>query len=305
LVIIKINASIGAPRPPGWDSMQRHHQHLNIPVEFVRTVVAISETGSFTKAASLLGLSQPAVSSQMKRIEHIVGGALFSKTPNGSGVTALGKLVLIQAHKILEANDQMLALGGGNKGPQLVRLGLSSLLVRSFMLHQTATSLSDVQVLSDNSYVIAKSLADGHVDIACIFEKPDMPDVTPMVISEFEDQLVWVRSKDFVLSAGAPIPIVTWAGDDWMIRTLTQKGLSYRIVFNGPDYDAKQSAVEKGVGLSALPQSLVPPTLMCAKEYYLPPLPVIKAMLCARPGLRTERAIEIQKQLASLFGKAA
>jgi DNA-binding transcriptional LysR family regulator len=283
--------------------MQRRHQHLNIPVEFVRTVVAISETGSFTKAASLLGLSQPAVSSQMKRIEHIVGGALFSKTPNGSGVTALGRLVLIQAHKILEANDQMLALGGADKGPQPIRLGLSSLLVRPFMLHQTAMSLSDVQVVSDNSSVVAKSLVDGHIDIACIFEHTDMPDVAPMVISEFEDQLIWLRSKDFVLSAGAPIPIVTWAGDDWMIRALTQKGLSYRIVFNGQDYDAKLSAVERGVGLGASPRGLVPPNLIWAKEYYLPPLPAIKALLCVRPGLRTERAVEIQKQLSWLFAK--
>lgn len=34
-----------------------HKRHLNIPIEIVRTVVAISETGSLTKAAEQLGLS--------------------------------------------------------------------------------------------------------------------------------------------------------------------------------------------------------------------------------------------------------
>ena len=34
--------------------MHRRHQHLNIPIEIVRTVVAISETGSLSKAGDRL-----------------------------------------------------------------------------------------------------------------------------------------------------------------------------------------------------------------------------------------------------------
>ena len=45
--------------------MYRRNQHVNIPIEIVRTVVAISETGSLSKAGERLGLSQPAISSQM------------------------------------------------------------------------------------------------------------------------------------------------------------------------------------------------------------------------------------------------
>ncbi len=40
----------------------------------------------------------------------------------------------------------------------------------------------------------------------------------PLIVDESEDRLAWVRSKSFVLSPGAPIPIVTWTNDDWMIR---------------------------------------------------------------------------------------
>ena len=59
--------------------MHKRHQDLNIPVEIVRTVVAMSETGSLSKAGEGLGLSQPAVSSQIHRLQSLVGGALFSK----------------------------------------------------------------------------------------------------------------------------------------------------------------------------------------------------------------------------------
>lgn len=276
--------------------------HLNIPIEIVRTIVAITETGSYSKAAARLGLSQPAVSAQLKRIQQIIGGDIFTKTSNGSSLTDLGKLVLAQARKILEGNDQLLALGGADQGPQPVRIGLSNLMVREFMKHQSAKSLEGIQIHSDNSAVLAKSLLDGHVDIACFFENNNLgPDITPLIVDEFCDQLVWVRSKDFVLSSGHPIPILTWAGDDWMMRTLNQHGLSYRIVFSGQDYDAKRSAVEAGFGLSALPRRMIPPSLVWAKEYYLPPLPEIRGILCVRAGFSSDKAVEIQNQLSSLF----
>src|ERR1700753_3640336 len=98
--------------------MHRRHQHLTIPIEIVRTVVAISETGSLTKAGDRLGLSQPAVSAQIKRIQNLLGGELFRKTPNGTVPTPLGKLVLPQARRILDANEQLLRLSGTADGQQ-------------------------------------------------------------------------------------------------------------------------------------------------------------------------------------------
>jgi hypothetical protein len=71
----------------GVCAMQRRHQNLNVPSEIVRTIVAISETGSLSKAAELLGLGQSAVSGQIKRIQSLLGGELFKKTSNGTAPT--------------------------------------------------------------------------------------------------------------------------------------------------------------------------------------------------------------------------
>src|SRR5271155_1376126 len=126
--------------------MHRRHQHLNIPIEIVRTVVAVSETGSLSKAGERLGLSQPAVSSQIKRIQNLVGGALFSKTANGSVATQLGKLVLSQSRRMLEANDQMLRLGGAAEGPQPLRLGITTLFAQEFLRKQDPETLANVVI---------------------------------------------------------------------------------------------------------------------------------------------------------------
>jgi DNA-binding transcriptional LysR family regulator len=282
--------------------MHRRHQHLNIPIEIVRTVVAIAETGSLSKAGERLGLSQPAISSQVKRLQNLVGGALFLRTANGTTTTELGKLALQQARRILEANDQLLRLGGNNVGPQPVRLGLSTLFVEEFVKHQTVETLDNIFVYTDHSLAIGRGLIDGYVDIACIYENPAVEaEIERLIVNEFEESSVWVRAREFVLSPGAPIPILTWPGDDWMIRTLTKHGLSYKIVFNSPDYHARLAATRAGIGLTAIPVRMVPPYLAIAREYYLPELPSRKSLLCVRLGLEGDQMTALVKHLSALF----
>jgi len=281
--------------------MTKHHQ-LNVPVEIVRTIVAIAETGSLSKAAERLGLSQPAVSSQIKRIQNLLGGQIFTKTANGTTSTALGKLVLNQARKMLEANDQMLRLGGSDDGLQPIRLGIATLFVQEVFQHRSAEVLADIVIHTDNSVGIARGLVDGYIDVACIYENSEIAaDISAMIINESEQHFSWVRSKDFVLRPGAPIPILTWPGEDLMIRTLTRRGMTYKIVFSSPDIHSKLAALEAGIGVAALPGRLIPPSLMQAKEYYLPELPPVKALLCARPEIDAMRSAALLKLLSSLF----
>jgi DNA-binding transcriptional LysR family regulator len=282
--------------------MHRRHQHLNIPIEIVRTVVAISETGSLSKAGDRLGLSQPAISSQVKRLQGLMGGALFLKTANGTTTTELGKLALLQARRILEANDQLLRLGGNTDGTQPLRLGLSTLFVQQFIRHQSVGSFSDIFVHTDQSVPIGRGVIDGYIDIACIFDHPTIEsEIEQLVINRMKDPLVWVRARNFVLSPGAPLPILTWPADDWMIRTLTRHGIAYKIVFSSPDYHARMAAVEAGIGLTAVPASMVPASVVRAKEYYLPELPPVDILLCARLGLETDQATAVLKQLSAMF----
>jgi len=286
--------------------MQRRYQHLNIPIEIIRTIVAISETGSLSKAAERLGISQPAISSQIKRLQSLVGGALFVKTANGTTTTELGKLALHQAKRILEANDQLLRLGGNTEGPQVLRLGLSTLFVDEFIRHQTAETHADLFIHVDHSIAIAKGLIDGYVDVGCFYDNSAIEaEVEQMVVNETEEQSVWVRSREFVLRPGAPIPILTWPGDDWMIRTLTKHGLSYKVVLFSPDYQARLAAAKAGIGLTAIPARMAPPYLVKAREYYLPELPLRKAFLCVRLGVEGNQVAAVVKQLSTLFFKGS
>jgi DNA-binding transcriptional LysR family regulator len=282
--------------------MRRRYDYLNVPIEIVRTVVAISETGSLSKAGERLGLSQPAVSAQMKRIQNLLGGEIFMKTPNGTAPTPLGKMVLSHARRMLDANDQMLRLGGATDGPQPLRFGISTFLVKQFLQHENAETMADIVMHADNSLGITKGLIDGYIDIACILETSEMAaDISDLVVNEREEPFTWVRSRDFVLSPGASIPLLTWPGDDIMIRALARKGSAYRIVFNSPDYHVKITALDRGLGLAALPSRMIPPSLVQAKEYYLPELPSVKTLLCARRELESPQAAKLLMRVSKLF----
>jgi DNA-binding transcriptional LysR family regulator len=286
--------------------LHRRYQHLNIPIEIVRTVVAIAETGSLSKAGERLGLSQPAVSSQIKRLQSLLGGSLFQKTANGTTTTELGRLAVQHARRILEANDQLLRLGGNSNTPQPLRLGLSCLFVQSYFKQLPPGPLNDVFIHVDYSAAISRGLTDGYIDVACIFENTSLePEIKQMVVNEFEEPLTWVRSRTFVLSPGAPIPILNRPGDDSIIPTLTKRGLSFKVVFNSPDYQAKLAGVRAGMGLTAIPDAFVPPDLVKAKEYYLPELPPVKGLMCVRPGVDSEHLPTLVEHLSTLFFKTS
>ena len=69
----------------------------------LKTIRAIADAGSLTRAATDPGLAQPALSAQLKRIERALGGALFERGRHGVRATAPGEPVLERSRIMLPA----------------------------------------------------------------------------------------------------------------------------------------------------------------------------------------------------------
>lgn len=65
--------------------------------------VTVARTGSVSRAAEQLNLTQPAISHQIKRLAAETGLTLFIRTANGLEITPDGASVLTKAEKVLEA----------------------------------------------------------------------------------------------------------------------------------------------------------------------------------------------------------
>src|ERR1700710_1143414 len=95
----------------------------NIPTELLRTLVAVVDLRSFTKAAQSLGVTQPAVSAQIKRLQGLLGSDLLDKSAPGVSLTSAGELVVNYARRLLSINDQILDIAGPRPAAKTVRIG--------------------------------------------------------------------------------------------------------------------------------------------------------------------------------------
>ena len=97
---------------------------LNIPTDLLRTLVAVVDLRSFTKAAQSLGVTQPAVSAQLKRLQFLLGYELLDKSAPGVSLTARGQDVVNAARQMLSINDEIVRVGGGIPSTQTLRVGI-------------------------------------------------------------------------------------------------------------------------------------------------------------------------------------
>ncbi|MFI8964938.1 LysR family transcriptional regulator [Streptomyces sp. NPDC053493] len=96
---------------------------MQLELRHLEAVCRIAEAGSLGRAAARLGVSQPALSAQLKRIERAAGGELFVRGRHGVDPTPLGEFVLSRARRVLGEMDA-LAAGARAAAPHpTLRLG--------------------------------------------------------------------------------------------------------------------------------------------------------------------------------------
>lgn len=280
--------------------MLRRFQYVNIPTEVLRAFACIVEHGSFSKAAERLNLSQPAISAQIKKLQVMVGGTVFERAGGGVDLTERGKLLLPMVRRMLEINDQILQIGSAAHSPRPVRIGLSFAFGDPVLQKNDPQRLKGVSVFCDHSPDLMRSLSDGYVDVCAVYRPSD---TMGRVVKRWTEQLVWVRSRDFTLSPGAPVPLVGRLGamfEQIAIGLVGNRGLSYRLAFNSIEQASRVSAVRAGLGVMLVPEWAIPEDLVVASEYYLPPPQSIEAGIMVgetadKDG--TRRALELLEVL--------
>lgn len=144
---------------------------MNLELRHLKVVCAIAETGSVTKAASTLGLAQPALTAQLQRIERTLGGPLFERDRRGARPTALGELVLARARVLLPAmkglQDEAARLAGSGTAMSRYRFGGVNSPILGRLVHRLATDQPQTQVSTHASWYVdelAQMVLGGRLD---------------------------------------------------------------------------------------------------------------------------------------------
>lgn len=248
------------------------HGMKNIPTDLLRTFVTIKDLGGFTSAGELLGRSQPAISLQIKKLESLLDTKIFLRGTSLE-LTEDGERLYQAAKQILEINDRVIARLSGENVSGRVRLGIPNDFELAFLpkalrhLARTYPNIT-IEVDCDISKVIHQRF-QRHLYDACFVMEPEKKEEDRDIRDYRIDQLTWVMSHNN-LAESEILPLVTYPQGciyrAMLERSLAQAGKQYRIAYTSPSLLGIMSAVEEGLGLTAMASSVVPPHLSKAIE---------------------------------------
>lgn len=277
----------------------------NIPTELLRTLVAVVDLRSFTKAAQSLGVTQPAVSAQIKRLQGLLGTELLDKSAPGVTLTSAGELVVNYARRLLSINDQILDFATPRPTSQTLRIGATGDFTAANISHGLACFRArnpQLRFILQSAGVddLLRQLRDGELDVL-VWISPAAPTFTARHC--WTEQLVWVRGASTQIDGSGPIPLVSY-GDECpfagsMIAALNTIGRDSEFVFMGSSIAGVGAAVASGIGVSALPRNSANlPGVTVWEDAPLPKLPEFFCGVYVREGCESDDRNNLADTLA-------
>jgi DNA-binding transcriptional LysR family regulator len=157
-------------------------------------LLAVIDTGSFTDAAKLLHVSQPAVSLAIKRLEDKLGTSLLVRTRKRVAPSRQGELLAVGARLAFEALGNAVAqIANEHSEPSgRVVLGVHESLAAYSLPVFMARFLRDypkveLTLWNGRSHEVERELIEGRVDLALIVNARQHPDL--VIVPVFEDSV--------------------------------------------------------------------------------------------------------------------
>ena len=156
----------------------------------LRTFLVVTDTLNISEAARRLRATQPALSRQIRDLEHAVGNALFIRHHKGLRLTVTGAALREQGTKVLQAVEAALrsAREAEKQQPAAVRLGYYGSSVWEKVIAPAVEVFSrkfpdvTLNIVEDASVRLTDRLRDGGIDVALL--GPGSYDVIPGVVTE-------------------------------------------------------------------------------------------------------------------------
>ncbi|MEV6105508.1 LysR family transcriptional regulator [Streptomyces sp. NPDC051940] len=244
-----------------------------LPLPQLYAFVVLSEELHFGRAADRLGIAQPPLSQQIRRLEAKVGYELFHRAPGGVSLTAAGAELLPGARRALDALADGLsaarAVGGGEAG--LLRLGFAGSLaltmlpgvLRRFRERYPGVEL-DIREMTSAPQLVA--LRERRID-AGLLREPPAAEPGLRFRTVLSERLVAVLPSSHPLASERTVPVSRLASDpfvllprsagpqlyDRIVGVCSAAGFVPRVAQHAVEWQTVCALVEAGMGVSLAP----------------------------------------------------
>ncbi|HEU5018471.1 MAG TPA: LysR family transcriptional regulator [Pseudolabrys sp.] len=284
----------------------------------LKTLIAVAQYGNFARAANAVGLTQSAVSMQIKALETLLGAQLFDRSQRPAVLNERGKLLVRRAHEIVHLYDSLPKTAGiGPDMPGLLNLGA----VRSSVSGIMPRALSALNHQFPNVRVSIVHALPGE-----LIERVEQGELDGALVSEplyLPPQLRWtgIMEEPLVVIAATEVqgdsfdellsgnPYVALNRGDWggrpIAEYLNRRGIVLRPIMEFDSTEAVIMAVQRKLGVSILHQGCIDHPLrgrLRITPFGDPPLTRCLGLLC-RPtapcSLMFEALVDILKRMSA------
>jgi DNA-binding transcriptional LysR family regulator len=237
--------------------------HLTLrQIEVFNTVVRLK---NYTRAAEKLHLSQPAVSMQIKQLEHNIGLALLEHAGKTLHLTDAGKHMYEYSRNmadLLEAADEVFeAIKGVERGSLSISVATTASHFATRLMAEFAKQHTGITISLDvtNREALKRQLENNEPDLVIMGQPPDGVEVDAEAF--MENPLVMVAPAKHSLINKTAIPLKHFASENFVVRERgsgTRGAIQrffdkYKVPFHTAiemtSNEAIKQAVEAGLGL--------------------------------------------------------
>lgn len=236
----------------------------------IRSFVAVAEERQFRRASERVGLSQPAMSAQLRELEEFLGAALLSRTTRSVHLTAEGEKFLVRARNILADLESAVLEVRDHASLRRGRLSVAAIpSVASRILPGVVASFIarfpgiDVQMIELSAHDVERCVTSGNADLG-ICATPDRNSELSFSYL-MQDRFVGLvaksnplaRKRRVRLDALFEYPLITTvAGTSIRFaleRACREQGRSLRVTHSVTQHQTVIAMVGAGLGVALLP----------------------------------------------------
>ncbi|GGK03644.1 LysR family transcriptional regulator [Pilimelia anulata] len=277
---------------------------MELELRHLRTVCAIAETGSLTKAAASMRMSQPALTARLKRLEAEIGAPLFVRGARGMIPTPVGDYVLLRARGILHGVAELrggVARQGRGPAPVIALGGAASSVSLGLADRLTAHLGAEVRLtMADSPLLLRDLVAAGRFDLVATVDYPGYelhptPELHCVTITR-EPVAVALAAGDPLARHGS-VALADLADRDWamtpsdgagwpecFLAACEQHGFRPRVRYTVPGSDTIRELVAAGRAVSACQIACYSDGPVVVRPLIGEPVSMRHLLICPREG---------------------
>lgn len=278
--------------------------------DLLRTFLAISDAGSFVGGAARIYRSQSAASTQIAKLEALLGASVFDRHGRGVRLTAVGEKLEPVARGVVRQLDETLAELTGNALSGKLRVGIPdddregrlSRVVADFARTYPGVELS---VHCTFSAGFPKALAEGRLDLAV----HEVGSVGPGMELLWAEPIAWAGSRAHSVQRDDPMPVALFDRACWWrdvaISSLRDSGRRYRIAYSSETSTGVAAAIRAGIAVGVLNSSAIQDDLVTLSPAEgFPDLPPSFLVIERREGADPVLCTAMSHSLRRAFSRA-